>query len=73
MTTDMSIEFRGKKKFSRLKPMLGVNFYQMLNQRIELQRNKMNNYIYAVVKKNIEGAHGIARCRIDEIKGIIDV
>lgn len=69
----MSIDYRGKKKVSRLKPMLGINFYQMLNQRIELQRNKMNNFVYALVKKNIEGPHGIARCRIDEIKGIIDV
>lgn len=69
----MSIEYCGKKKHSRLKPMMGVNFYQMLNQRIELQKNKMNNLIYAVVKKNIEGPRGIARYRIDEIKGIIDV
>lgn len=69
----MSVKIQENSFIMILKPMLGDTFAHRPNQRIELQRNRKNNTMLAVVWKNLNGQGGAARYRIDEEKGVVDI
>lgn len=69
----MSANVQAENQSMSLKHMLGESFAHRPNQRIELQRNAIQESVTAFVWKNLNGKSGLASYKIDEEGEFIDL